>query len=307
MLSNTWETGQKNDQLRKNLFRSLSHTMLRISRVGFSRIGSFIIDDQGFIRLENRPLTLEIQDLENNEIPIDIPRDRTYNTVDSYTNALLSCHDKRLRFQPNAVHNGADCAAQMSALTMMRAVHQEFFRPELNHGPFCARLTDMNINNLIVDENWNIKYYIDLEWTAILPPEFMQPPSWLTGQAVDEINSEEYNKRREEFMDIFEEEEECLHKVKSGLRYSSIMKTGWGIGTFWYVLALRSPTGLHSIFYDRIQPRFCKEHNDDVHFYTSTYVYWTCNATAFMKRKVQDKEIYDKKLGEMFQSTQIAN
>ncbi|KIW87198.1 uncharacterized protein Z519_12100 [Cladophialophora bantiana CBS 173.52] len=303
MLSKTWETGRMDDRLRKNLFRSLSQVMLRIGRVCFPQIGSFIIDDQGFIRLKNRPLTLEIQDLENSGIPIGIPRDRTYNTVDSYVNDLLSCHDKRLCFQPNAVHNGADCAAQMSALTIMRAVRPEFFRPELNHGPFCARLTDMNANNLIVDENWNIKCLIDLEWMAILPQEFMQPPSWLTSQAVDEVDIEEYNKLREEFMAVFEQEEECLRQVESGLRYSPTMKTGWGIGTFWYVLALRSPTGLHSIFYDRIQPRFCKEHNDDVHFFTSTYPYWTSNATAFMKRKVQDTEIYDKKLREMFQST----
>lgn len=301
MLSKTWETGRTDDRLRKNLFRSLSQVMLRIGRVCFPQIGSFTIDDQGFIRLKNRPLTLEIQDLENSGIPIGIPRDRTYNTVDSYVNDLLSCHDKRLRFQPNAVDDGADCAAQMSALAMLRAVRPEFFRPELNHGPFYARLTDISTNNLIVDEDWNVKCYIDLEWTAVLPAEFMQPPRWLTNEAVDEINLQEYNKRRLEFMNIFEEEEKRLRWVESGPLYSLMMSTSWEIGTFWYVLALRSPTGLHSIFYDRIQPQFCDKHGDDVHFFTSTYPYWTRSANAFIKKKVEDKEIYDKELRDMFE------
>lgn len=45
MLLNTWKTSRTDDRLRKNLFRSLSRTMLRIGRVGFPRIRSFIIDD----------------------------------------------------------------------------------------------------------------------------------------------------------------------------------------------------------------------------------------------------------------------
>lgn len=34
-------------------------------------------------------------------------------------------------------------------------------------------------------------------------------------------------------------------------------------GTFWYTLALTSPTGLHNFFYDRIKPTFFKHSVDD--------------------------------------------
>lgn len=73
------------------------------------------MDDQGVIRPENRPLTLDIHASENEGIPIPMPRDRTYRTVGSYVNALLLCHDNRLHHQPNAVNSASDCVSQMSA------------------------------------------------------------------------------------------------------------------------------------------------------------------------------------------------
>lgn len=301
MLSNTWETGCSDERLRRNLYRGLSQAMLRIARIPLPRIGSFIIDDHGFLHLANRPLTLEIVDLENDAIPINIPRERVYHTVDSYVNDLLSCHDKRLRFQPNAVHDGPDAITQMSALTIMRAMRPDLFDPYLNSGPFHARLTDTNGSNLIVDKDWNIKCFIDLEWTAVLPAEFMQPPTWLTSQAVDEICIEEYDSRRREFMEIFEEEEQkSMPQVEGHFRHSSTMRASWDMGTFWYVLALRSPTGLHSVFYDRMQPLFSKEHGDNGQFYVATYPYWTRNVNRFLVQKIQDKENYDKKLQAVF-------
>lgn len=301
MLSNTWETGCTDEKLRKNLYRGLSQATLRIARIPHLQIGSFIIEDHGFLHLANRPLTLEIVDLGNDAIPINIPRERVYHTVDSYVNDLLSCHDKRLRFQPNAIHDGPDAITQMSALAIMRAMRPDLFDPQLNSGPFHARLTDTNGSNLIVDKDWNIKCFIDLEWTAVLPAEFMQPPAWLTSQAVDEICIEDYDSRRREFMEIFEEEEQkCMPQVEGRFRLSSTMRASWDMGTFWYVLALRSPTGLHSVFYDRMQPLFSKEHGDNGQFYVATYPYWTRNVNRFLVRKIQDKENYDKMLQAVF-------
>ncbi|OAL73163.1 hypothetical protein A7D00_2936 [Trichophyton violaceum] len=84
MLSNTWQTHSNNTALRTTLFRSLARILLSFARVPLPCIGSFTIDNNGFISLSNRPLTLEIQELENEQIPIDIPRDYTYQTSDSY-------------------------------------------------------------------------------------------------------------------------------------------------------------------------------------------------------------------------------
>ncbi|KAK7897034.1 hypothetical protein LTR67_004922 [Exophiala xenobiotica] len=307
-LSESWETGQTEPRLRKNLFRGMAQTMLRMARVPFPRIGSLTINDDGFLQLANRPLTLEIQDLESEGIPLDMPRDRTYDTVSSYVDELLNCHDNRLRHQPNAINDIGDAASQMAALTMLRAVRHDFFRRDLNYGPCVMLLTDMNRHNLIVDRDWNIMCHIDLEWTAILPIEFMQPPIWLTNRAVDKVEVDEYNKLREEFMLAFEEGEKRsltppLHDGKA-LRLSSIMNMSWERGTFWYVLAMQSPTGLHSVFYERIQPLYSRLHREDDQFCLYAYPYWGRQAHAFMDEKVNHKEEYDKKLREAFEESQ---
>lgn len=126
-----------------------------MSRIHFPRIGSFIIEDNGVLRLQNRPLTLEIQSLENDGIPVNIRRDEIYSTVETYIDRLLSCHDSRLRHQPNAVNDVGDCAAQMCALVLMRTLRQQFFDPHLDHGPFAPCLTDLSLNNILVDSEWN--------------------------------------------------------------------------------------------------------------------------------------------------------
>ncbi len=290
-----------NKELRSNLFRSLSRIILAMTRIHYHRVGSFIIDDQGLLRLENRHLTLEIQDLENDGIPLDIPRGRTFCTADAYVDALLSCHDSRLQHQPNAVNDAGDCVSQMCALVLLRALRPRFFDPKLNHGPFAPVLTDLNVHNIFVDDDWNVTCIIDLEWTAVLPLEFIRTPRWLTSQAVDEINVDNYNVSREEFMGIFEKEEGYLGRCDDNFRCSSIVNRTWTLGTFWYVLALQSSTGLHTLLYDRIQPRFHKVDEDSTDFYISTYQYWTENANAFIKKKVEDKIAYDEKLCEVFE------
>ena len=99
-------------------------------------------------------------------------------------------------------------------------------------------------------------------------------------------------------MEAFAEEEQrinpliCLH---------SILQEGWDTGIFWCSLALSSPTGLFSIFYDHIQPRFSKTHDDDPSFWQVTMPYWTFNTHAFIEQRVKHKEQYDISLREAFQ------
>lgn len=76
-----------------------------MTRVPLSKIGSFVIDRDGFLHLANRPLSLDIQGFENEEIPTHIPRNYTYSTVDSYVSDILRMHGSRLRHQPNAIND----------------------------------------------------------------------------------------------------------------------------------------------------------------------------------------------------------
>ncbi|QKX64270.1 uncharacterized protein TRUGW13939_11443 [Talaromyces rugulosus] len=253
MLSSTWSLKRDDAKLRANFFRDLSRIFLSLSKTPVSRIGSFIIDQNGFIRLQNRPLSLGIQDLENERIPTDMPRDYTYSTVESYVVDTLAYHDNRIRHQPNAINDTGDYIYQTSALTMMRAVFPSFFpsffRRDLRRGPFIFSLTDLHQSNIFVDENWHITSLVDLEWACSLPVEMVQPPHWFTALAVDKMVSEEYDKFRQEFMSILTTEEEENHRSRHGgfpatLKLSDVMRTTWNNGTFWYSLALSSPTGI---------------------------------------------------------------
>jgi len=197
--SETWN-GRKNiPELRTNLSRSLSQIILAFGKVPLPRIGSFMIDDNGFLHLQNRPLASEIQELENEGIPIDMPRNFTYITTDSYVIDMLSCHESRLQHQPNAITNEADCISQMAALTLMKALFPQFFQRDLRRGPFIFYLSDLQENNIIVDANWNITYLIDLEWGLSRPIEMLDISMFWNstpdGLAVDE-------KLRQEFVDI---------------------------------------------------------------------------------------------------------
>lgn len=298
MLSESWEKGRLNPTLRSNLFHGLSRILLTLARVPLPEIGSFIVDEDGYLRLSNRPLTLDIQYLENQHIPVDIQRDSTYISVDSYIYDTLTLHESRLRYQPNAVNSVEDGFYQTSALMVMRSVWSCFFRREYFRWPFFLGLTDLNQTNIFVDDNWNIKCLIDLEWACSQPVEMIHPPYWLTNEAIDLISLDKYESIHAEFMEAFAEEEKCLNPPF--LLYP-VMKQGLEKGTFWCSLALMSPTALFKIFYDYIQPRFSKSH-DDPAFWRITMPYWTFNTFAFIEHKVNEKEQYDSSLREAFKS-----
>lgn len=76
----------------------------------------------------------------------------------------------------------------------------------------------------------------------------LRTQTWLTNKAVDEITeeAEEYDAMRKEFIDILASEENLGNSVSardSGKpQLWTIMEESWTLGTFWYSLALASPT-----------------------------------------------------------------
>lgn len=299
MLSKTWLDKHQESRLRANFFRDLSRILLSISRIPLPRIGSFMIDNNGYLFLTNRPLTLELQDLENQKIPTDVPRDCTYSTVDSYVVDLLGTHDNRLRHQPNAVNDVTDCACQMAAHAAMRTIFPLFFQRELRRGPFVMTLTDLHPSNILVDDDWHITCLVDLEWACSRPIEMVQLPHWLANKAVDEIVPEEFDVVRSEFMAILtaEETQRCGYSESTKLsmpRLSNVMNSAWETGTFWYTLALFSPTGLFNLFYDRIRPKF--DEGDPSEFPKVMPFFWDKDAAGFVARKLSDKKKYDNEL-----------
>lgn len=301
-----WTGLDSRPDLRANLFRDLAKLMLAISRVNLPKIGSFIIDNDGYLCLANRPLTLMLHHLENQGIPVNIPRTQTFTSVDSYVNTLITCHDNHLSLRPNAVNSWSDCGSQMTALTLMRTLRSHFFNPQLNGGPFVFSLTDLHPANILVTEDWHIKCIIDLEWACSLPIEFICPPIWLTCEAIDKINIEDYDRLRQQFMHIYEDEEKAIYADNSP-RKSHIMSTAWNLRTFWFCNALESLTGLHAIFYNHIQPLYSEKHADDPNFFVILCHYWRPGnskfVSEFLKSRLESKADYDKRLKGMFQES----
>ncbi|KAL2826910.1 hypothetical protein BJY01DRAFT_143080 [Aspergillus pseudoustus] len=306
MLSSTWAIEKDNAKLRSNLFHDLSKIYLSLSKTPLPRIGSFIINNDGFLLLENRPLSLEMHDLENERIPTDIPRDYTYSTVDSFVVDTLSYHGNRLRFQPNAINDLEDYIYQAARLTTMRAIFPLFFNRDLRRGPFIYSLTDLHQSNIFVDDDWHITSLVDLEWACSLPIEMVQPPHWLSSTAVDRIVSREYNEVRLAFMSALTTEEEAYlwrfsnRDSPAPLTLSQLMGVAWDRGTFWYSLALSSPTGLFAIFDKELQPRFINKCPDHDAFDQIMPWYWDQDIVSTLKRKLADREAYDIQLRNEF-------
>lgn len=199
--------------LRNNLFRDLSQIFLSLCRSPLPRIGSLRIDNYGYLQLTNRPLSVDIQQLEDEGISTEIPRDYAYSTVESYVIDILGAHDNRFRQQPNAVNNLGDCAYQLSVLTALRTVFQSIFNRIFRRGPFVLCFTDLHQSNISIDAQWQIKCLVDLEWACSRPIEMMVPPFWLTDKGVDELIPAEYDLIRREFMDALVTEE-LSHREK---------------------------------------------------------------------------------------------
>lgn len=295
MLSKTWFKKNNDIELRTNFFQDLSRILLSISRIPLPRIGSFVINSDGYLCLKNRPVSVEIQGLENERIPTDMPRDFTYSTVESYLYDLLRIHDNRLKNQPNAVLNVPDAGYQMSALAGMRTTLPLFFRREFCRGPFVFSLTDLHQSNIFVDDNWHITCLVDLEWACSRPIEMVEPPYWLTNKAVDSMDPEEYDSHRTELMAVLAAEESKMPKDRTMPRLSRVMEDAWSRGTFWYTLALTSPTGLFKLFYKHIQqPWFSKHKPEEIGEIMPFF--WAKNAGKFVAKKLSDKEKYDHEL-----------
>ncbi|PYI11878.1 hypothetical protein BO78DRAFT_465861 [Aspergillus sclerotiicarbonarius CBS 121057] len=305
MLSETWDRDRHHPEKRNNLFRGLARIMLSLSQTPLPRIGSWTLDSNGVLQLSNRPLGLRLHQLENGGIPTNISRSLTYTTADAYYLDLLSCHDSRIRYQPNSLINREDGRAQMARLTIMRALLPHFTNRELRQGPFVHQLTDLHPSNIFVDQDWNIKCVIDLEWACALPAETLHPPYWLTGRSVDHLTDghrEEFRQTHEEFVNIFEEEEHSVPPINDDCSYrTNLMRRGWHTGNFWYFQALDSPKGLYNLFEQHIHPIFVSSHGVSSEFSRIVSDYWAADAETVITAKLRDKEEYEKKLGRRFE------
>ena len=190
-----------------------------------------------------------------------------------------------------------------------------FIKKELRQGPFRLQLTDFNAGNIFVGENWNITGLIDLEWICALPPDMLSVSHWLTGRSIDGINNEnydEFNKVREEFMQILEETEASM--VAAALsssststpseasgrdsRLSSLMHDTWNSKAVWFRNCISSTNAMHILLPDHVlRPSSL---TTDAERILSRF--WSVDAEDVVRRKIADRKAYEKELRALFAS-----
>ena len=175
----------------------------------------------------------------------------------------------------------------MSVIGLMRTTLPQFINPRTRHGPFAFGLTDLHASNIFVDEEWHITSLIDLEWACSLPSEMLRPPYWLTGQNLDRLDGdhfERFSRTLGEFMAEFQKQEKLM---TSAVCQSVTMQENWDLGSFWYFHALESSKGLYNIFKQHIMRRFssAKEFPD-------ISEYWSMDVSKTVFSKLVERKDY---------------
>lgn len=212
---------------------------------------------------------------------------------------LLACQDNRIRHQPNSIHNTEDGYDQLAALTAMRACLPTFTKNSRD-GPFALSLTDLSRDNIFVDKDWNIAKIIDLEWACVRPIEMITPPSWLSGQHLDDValDPDEYTQVVQEFFEASAAEEQARYETYS---FTHTMRDAWETGSFWYTHAVSSPSLLAAVFPYRIQPLFSQPPGSDgAAFESAVAPFWDRDVPQFIANKLAEKELYAERLRRLF-------
>ncbi|KAJ5986545.1 hypothetical protein N7451_010910 [Penicillium sp. IBT 35674x] len=204
---------------------------------------------------------------------------------------------------PHYRSSGGDITLE-SALEQEDDILLDLGFPEQRVDFFVSLLTDLHPSNIFVDKDWNVKSIIDLEWACSLPAETFRPPYWLTGRSIDDLageNFEVFGEAYKEFVDVFEEEEKTVRPINDTNSYrTTIMKSSWQTGQFWYFHALDSPKGLFNLFGQHIYPVFTRSHQVVPDFSRVVSDFWAPDVEEVISTKLRDKEEYEKSLYQLF-------
>ena len=304
LLSISWPKYRNDPNRRQNFFRGIAGIFLSLARIPAPRIGSLKFHYDGTISLTNRPLSCSLVIQESQGAKRVIPPGKTYSTVESYALDILSCHDNRFLAQPNAVNDEVDCHAQLGAAMAMRAILPHYLKPSLSEGPFVFGMTDFHMDHLLVDDDWNVQYLIDLEYICALPIQMWHPPRFLTGRNIDQITGEhlkEYSNVRAEFTSVLKEMESSRPEKKSSLSLADVMDDGWETGRFWYSVGLTSVNGCYSLFMDHVYWNYSKSPRTKAMFEHLSR-FWSQSPDHVVMKKLVDRNEYDLNLKRLFDS-----
>ncbi|TQV92473.1 hypothetical protein V2A60_007161 [Cordyceps javanica] len=299
MLSETW--AQNRDDARfYNLQRDIARIMVSLAQHPLPRIGTFSIDSGGYLRLDNRPISVESTVHENEGLTPIVSRRTTFSSVKDFIFSQISTFETRFLEQPNAIVSRRDALYQMTGLAAARIALPQLLRDD--NGPFVFALRDLHRSNVFVDQNWNVTAIIDLEFAASWPAEFIQTPHWLEYDFIDDVTPAGFEARHTEFMEHIKRAEE-LRENSGTESLSSIMQRSWDEGTFWVPLTLRDPVSFAELFYERILTGYfdftAEEIKDEQNYHFCSRIFRR-NFQSIIDKKLDDQRTYSDGLEEAF-------
>lgn len=215
---------------------------------------------------------------------------------------MLSYQDNRMRHQMNSMFSKADGIFQLAVLTALRTMVPRFWNQQQSReGPFVFSFNDMHQGNIFVDDNWNITSLIDLEFAAVYPVQMTSVPTWISGRGVDQLDNEHLEKFEvlyHQFSDVVREEETARGQLPT---YSERLRKDWETGKFWHTVALGSINAFPSIFEQHLQPRFFDKPEFETQVESMTLArLWDENVLEFVDKKLQDMDLYQQRIRDMF-------
>ncbi|GAB0135641.1 hypothetical protein EsDP_00003972 [Epichloe bromicola] len=276
MLSKTLAKYRADPERRQNLFRGLTRIMLSLARIPQARIGSFQFHNDGTVALTNRYLSCSLAILENDGAPRSIQRDHLHSCTDSFVSDLLTFHDGRFLAQPNAAFSENDCRGQMAVKSLLRAISHRYIKREHRNGPYLLKLTDVNPSNIFVDDDWNVRGLIDLEWICATPVEMLEVPYWLADWV---------QHRGDSWQGI------CRIRPISGT-----MGEMWDSKGVWFWYCLTSVDAMDCLLEDHLCPSGYLPREVE----RAVSEFWCDDAGDVVKKKLADKAKYDELLKSRF-------
>ncbi|KAM3547919.1 hypothetical protein ARSEF4850_009724 [Beauveria asiatica] len=303
MLSKFWAENRDDSRLH-NLQRDIARIMVSLAQHPLPRIGTFSMDSGGYLRLDNRPISVESTIHENEGLTPMVSRSTTFSSVKDFILSQISTFEARFLEQLNAIVDRRDALYQMAGLTAARVALPQLLRDDLQNGPFVFSLRDLHRSNIFVDQDWNVTAIIDLEFASSWPAEFIQTPYWLEYEFINDVTPTGFEARHIEFMKHIRRAEQLLSRENSGTEsLSSIMQRSWDEGTFWVPLALRDPVSFAELFYQRILIGcfgLTTEEIKNEQNYVFCSHFFRRNCQSIIDKKLNDQRTYVDALKEAF-------
>ncbi len=242
-----------------HVYAQLADVALQLRQQEFPNIGSLTFNEpNSTFEVCNRPLSIEmvVEELEGLNPSRIIPEHKTYASSSDYISSLLQLVFNEFERSRNSIHDVEDGRRALYALTeFQNYVTETWMLPELDQGPFVLMHGDLQPANILLNENLDIAAIIDWEWSRVVPVQLFHPPTWLTGQPIEDIAhifyQDEYLAALPEFLDIVQDREKLQNTLPLlSKSWEGLTRTRPSRSPYLIAAALHSPLSIIEVFWN---------------------------------------------------------